>query len=87
MLAISVDHIYSHNVFAASLGTLPYPLLSDWHKQTVKQYNVFSAEKETAIRSVFVVNKEGIITYMNLTFDAQKKEHYEQVFAELAKLG
>ena len=87
VLAISVDHIYSHNVFAASLGTLPYPLLSDWHQQTVKGYNVLNKEKETAIRSVFVVDKEGVITFINTEFKAQKKEDYEAVFAELEKLN
>lgn len=86
MLGISVDHIHSHNVFAASLGTLPYPLLSDWHKQTVKSYNVFNEKGETAIRSVFVVDKEGIINYINTSFKADKKEDYEAVFSELEKL-
>jgi peroxiredoxin len=87
VLAISVDHIYAHNVFAASLGTLPYPLLSDWHQQTVKHYNVLNKEKETAIRSVFVVNKEGVLTYINTSFKAQKKQDYEEVFSELEKLN
>ncbi len=86
MLAISVDHIYAHNVFAASLGTLPYPLLSDWHKQTVKKYKVFNQESETAIRSVFVVDKAGSIQFSNTSFDAKKKEDYEEVFSELKKL-
>ena len=85
-MAISVDHIHSHRVFAASMGTLPYPLLSDWHKQTVKQYQVFNQKGETAIRSVFVVNKTGGITYLNTSFKADKKEDYEAVFGELEKL-
>lgn len=74
-------------MFSASLGKLPFPLLSDWHKQTVKDYGVFNAEKEIAIRSVFIVDKQGVIRYMNLTFDASKKEHYEEVFIELQKLN
>ena len=85
-MPISVDHIHSHRVFAASMGTLPYPLLSDWHKQTVKDYKVFNEKGETAIRSVFVVNKEGILTYINTAFKADKKEHYEAVFTELENL-
>jgi peroxiredoxin len=73
-------------VFSASLGTLPYALLSDWHKETVKKYNVFDAEKEIAIRSVFVVDKEGKITFMNTKFDAHNKNHYQEVFTELEKI-
>jgi peroxiredoxin len=68
------------------MGTLPYPLLSDWHKQTVKRYNVFNEKGETAIRSVFVVNKDGIITYLNTSFKADKNEDYEAVFSELEML-
>lgn len=86
VLGISVDHIHSHRVFAASMGTLPYPLLSDWHKQTVKNYEVFNEKGEVAIRSVFVINKVGVITYINTSFKADKKEDYEGVFDELAKL-
>lgn len=86
ILAISVDHIYSHQVFNASLGMLPYPLLSDWHKQTVKDYGVFDQKKETAIRSVFLVNKQGIIQYINTSFDAAQVEDYEEVFKQLERM-
>ncbi|MCT8137794.1 redoxin domain-containing protein [Anaerobacillus sp. CMMVII] len=85
-MAISVDHIHSHRVFAASMGTLPYPLLADWDKQTVKSYNVFNEKGGTAIRSVFIVNKDGIIMYINTSFKADKKEDYEAVFQELEAL-
>jgi peroxiredoxin len=86
VLGISVDHIHSHRVFAASMGTLPYPLLSDWDKQTAKDYKVFNEKGEVAIRSVFVVNKQGVITYLNTSFKADNKENYETVFIELEKL-
>ena len=86
VLGISVDHIHSHRVFAASMGTLPYPLLSDWFKETVKSYYVFNEKGGTAIRSVFVVDKTGVITYINTSFKADKKEDYEAVFNELEKL-
>ena len=68
------------------MGTLPYPLLSDWHKQVIKDYKVFNEKGGTAFRSVFVVNKEGIITYLNTSFKADKKEDYEAVFSELEKV-
>ena len=86
VLGISVDHIHSHRVFAASMGTLPYPLVSDWFKETVKSYYVFNEKGGTAIRSVFVVDKTGVITYINTSFKADKKEDYEAVFNELEKL-
>jgi peroxiredoxin len=87
VLAISVDHIHSHRVFAASMGTLPYPLLSDWHKKTVNDYHVYNAKGEVAKRSVFVVDKNGVITYLNTSFKADKQEDYEAVFSELERLA
>jgi alkyl hydroperoxide reductase subunit AhpC len=68
------------------MGTLPYPLVSDWQRQTIKDYLVYNEKGGVAIRSVFIVNKEGVITYINTSFKADKKEDYEAVFSELGKL-
>jgi peroxiredoxin len=86
VIGISADHIHSHRVFAASMGTLPYPLASDWQRQTIKAYKVYNEKGGVAIRSVFVVNRDGVITYINTSFKADKKEDYEAVFSELEKL-
>lgn len=80
MLAISADHVYSHNVFDASLGTLPYPLIADWHKRAIRDYGVLNEEDGTAKRSCFVVNKEGSITFVKGSFNARLPEDYEAVF-------
>lgn len=85
-MAISVDHIYAHNVFAASLGMLPYPLLSDWHKTTAKDYGVLNEEDQVAERSVFLIDKDGIIRYMNTTFDANDRDQYLDVFKQCKDL-
>ncbi|OZM57213.1 hypothetical protein CIB95_07045 [Lottiidibacillus patelloidae] len=87
VIAISVDHIYAHNVFAASLGTLPYPLCSDWHKNTCQSYGVFDEKNLVAKRSVFIIDMNGIIRYKNEDFDANDKNHYDLVFSELRKLN
>ena len=47
---------------------------------------MFNEKGENAIRSVFVVDKTGVITYINTSFKADKKEDYEAVFNELEKL-
>ncbi|KGM46379.1 hypothetical protein NP83_00540 [Neobacillus niacini] len=69
------------------MSTLPYPLASDWQRQTIKDYKVYNEKGGVAIRSVFVVNRDGVITYMNTSFKADKKEDYEAVFSELEKLA
>ena len=47
---------------------------------------MFNEKGQNAIRSVFVVDKSGVITYINTSFKADKKEDYEAVFNELEKL-
>ncbi|AQQ55291.1 hypothetical protein B0X71_19120 (plasmid) [Planococcus lenghuensis] len=86
-MAISVDQIHSHNVFSASLGTLPYPLLSDWHKTTVKDYGVFDEENEIAIRSCFLIDKQGQIAYQNTNFSASNPEDYKRLLEACENLS
>ncbi|TYR73598.1 redoxin domain-containing protein [Rossellomorea vietnamensis] len=87
ILAIGVDHIFSHNVFEASLGTLPYPLLSDWHKETVKKYGVFHEKDEVAIRSCFLIDKKGEIVYKDVDFNPRNQKVYEGLLKECGKLS
>jgi peroxiredoxin len=86
VLAVSVDHIYALNVFHASLGMLPYPLLSDWHKLTAKAYGVLDVNMGVAKRSVFVIDRDGVIRYRNLEFKAQEPGHYEETLKQLELL-
>lgn len=86
MLAISVDSIHSHRIYQSSLGSLPFPLLSDWFKEAVKMYGVFNEEKHIGKRSTFVVDKEGILQFVNTSFDARDQSHYDEVLTVLEKL-
>lgn len=86
VLGISVDQIYSLNVFEATIGTLPYPLLSDWHKSIVKKYDVYNEKDEIAIRSCFLINKQGELVYKNEAFVADKKDDYDAVYEACQQL-
>ncbi|GIM47981.1 hypothetical protein DNHGIG_35300 [Collibacillus ludicampi] len=83
VLAVSVDHIYALNVFNASLGMLPYPLLSDWHKRSAESYGILDVNMGVAKRTVFVIDREGRIRYQNLEFKAQVPGHYEETLRQL----
>ncbi len=85
VLGISVDGTFVQKAFAAA-NNIPYPLLSDFNKEAVKVYDVLRPEfahgmKGVAERSVFVIDKNGIIKYVEVTptpgdqvnFDAIKK--------------
>jgi alkyl hydroperoxide reductase subunit AhpC len=86
VLAISVDHIFALNVFNASLGMLPYPLVSDWHKTTAEAYGVLNTDDLVAKRSVFIIDKQGILRYQNLEFKALESRQYEEAMDQLELL-
>ncbi len=71
ILGISVDGVFVHKAFAAA-NKITYPLLSDFNKDVIKLYDVVRPEfafgmKGVAERSVFVIDKEGIIRYVEVT--------------------
>ncbi|SDO11642.1 AhpC/TSA family protein [Alkalicoccus daliensis] len=86
VLGISVDHIYAQNVFETTLGTLPYPLLSDWRRKAVKSFGVFEEEDGIAKRSCFLINKEGKLVYKNEAFKADDSEHYKELLTACDQL-
>lgn len=59
VLGISVDSVPCHEAWAKSLGTVTFPLLSDMHRRACRAYGVFSEERNTAERAVFLIDKEG----------------------------
>jgi len=86
VLAISGDHIWAHRAFARSLHGLPYPLLADWGMHVTRLYGVHSPERDCPIRTAFVIDREGIVQFVNATFDPRDPGHYAQVLEVLEKL-
>lgn len=64
VFGISVDSEHSHKEWVKSLGGLPFPLLSDFHKKMSEAYGVLNAEEGTSRRGTFIISPEGIIKYM-----------------------
>lgn len=68
VLGISVDSEYSHLAWlqtdreSGGLGDLKYPLVSDLTKKISLSYNVLT-EAGTALRGLFIIDKQGIIQY------------------------
>lgn len=67
VLGISVDSEPTNTAWAKSLGGLDYPLLSDFwpHGEVSKKYGVLRAEG-IAERAVIVIDKEGIVRYIDV---------------------
>ena len=69
VLGISVDSVPSHVAFAKSLGGIQqYPLLADFHPKgdVSRKYGVYIDEKGHCERAIVVVDKEGIVRYIDV---------------------
>jgi peroxiredoxin len=71
--AIAVTATFSQVAFAKHLG-VPFPLLSDWDRRTSAaygvQYDVWREHDGLAKRSLFVIDRGGIIRYRWVIDDA-----------------
>src|SRR5439155_7693067 len=87
---ISVDTFFALKAFADKEG-LTFPLLSDFNKQTIRDYGVFNEDmiglKGIAKRAVFVIDKDGVVRHKEVLDDARNEPDYEKVFASLAALS
>ncbi len=63
ILGISVDSPFANKRFAEDLG-VTYPLLSDFQRTVSRLYGVLDEERGVARRTTFVLDKEGIIRYI-----------------------
>jgi peroxiredoxin Q/BCP len=86
LLAISGDHLWAHKAFARSMDGLPYPLLADWGMNVTKLYGVHNAERNCPIRTTIIIDREGVVRFINPEFNARDPGHYAQVLEELARL-
>ncbi len=86
LLGISGDHTWAHKAYADSLGGLPFPLLADWGMNVVRLYGVHNPERNAPKRSVFVIDREGVVRFKNTAFDARDPGHYAEVLEQIAAL-
>jgi glutaredoxin-dependent peroxiredoxin len=87
--AIAVTATFSQMAFAKHLG-VPFPLLSDWGRETCGaygvRYDVWKEHDGLAKRSIFVIDREGIIRYRWVTDDALETPVIEDALEALASL-
>lgn len=86
VLGISTDNAPSNDAFLKSLGGLSYPLLSDFypHGAVALRYGVLRDGGVTE-RALFVVDKEGILRYIDI-HDINEKPDNEEVLSILRKV-
>ena len=83
-----MDSRPSLNQFSGGLGNLTFPLLADFwpHGAVGQAYGVFNDERGNDARSVFIVDREGVIQWTKVYEPGNLPEHAE-LLAELAKIS
>jgi peroxiredoxin len=75
IFGISTDSKWSHKAFSEQLG-LEYALLSDYQRKVSEAYGVLRPEGYTN-RAVFVIDKEGVIRYIDVTSPGEQPDQNE----------
>jgi peroxiredoxin (alkyl hydroperoxide reductase subunit C) len=86
LLAISVDSVYSHKVWADREG-YDFPLLADFwpHGAVAQAYGVFNSDRSFANRGTFLVDRAGIVRFaeMNMPGEARDQDAWRKAVASL----
>jgi len=85
VLGISGDYVFSHHEWAKH-HNLQFPLLSDHDHSVAKMYGSYSEGTGFNKRTVFLIDKNGVVRYVNLEFKAGEPKDYEALQDALAKL-
>jgi len=91
VIGISVNDPFSNKGFAEK-NRLPFPILSDYNREVIKAYGIESHNfaglrgYSVAKRSIFVLDKAGIVRYMWVSEDPTVEPKYEEVEQALEKI-
>ena len=91
VVGISVDSPFANKAFSSQNG-LQFPLLSDYSRETVKAYGVVLNDfggltgYTAAKRSVFILDKDGIIRYAWITDNPGVEPDYDALTKAVASL-
>lgn len=86
LLGVSVDSVPSHMAWAKSMGGLSFPLMSDFwpHGEVARTFGVLT-DRGFAERAVFLIDKAGIIRYIEIV-DPAVLPDTNKLFAALKAL-
>ena len=89
VLGVSVDTFFALKAWADA-EKLTFPLLSDFNKSVIRQYDVTNPDmiglKDIAKRAVFVIDRNGTVKHREVLEDARNEPDYGKVRQALASL-
>ena len=87
VLGLSSDPTASLKAWAGSLGGIGYPLLADFwpHGEVLRAYGLLNEERGTARRAAIIIDKEGIIRWIN-TYEPGKIPTPDELLAAIEQV-
>ena len=89
VLGVSVDSFFALKAWGDQ-NQLNFPLLSDFNKDVIGKYGVVNPDmiglKNIAKRSVFVIDKSGVVRHREVLDDARNEPNYNAITQSLASL-
>ncbi|MEP7214696.1 MAG: peroxiredoxin family protein [Anaerolineaceae bacterium] len=82
VLGINTNGLGSHAKFHER-DHYPFPLVSDFHGETVKAYGMWDADEKKAKRGVVIVGPDGNVQYLLPHFNPGNLVAFEEVFGAL----
>ncbi len=85
VLGVSGDYVFSHHEWA-KFHKLQFPLLSDHDHKVARLYASYNEGAGYNKRTIYLIDKEGVVRYVNLDFKAGDAADYNRLREELTKL-
>ncbi|MBI4547565.1 MAG: peroxiredoxin, partial [Ignavibacteriae bacterium] len=85
ILGISGDYEWSHHEWA-KYHNLPFKLVADHHHEVAKTYSSYNPDYGYNKRTVYIIDKRGKITYIDLEYKARDLSSFEKLKEALKKL-
>jgi peroxiredoxin len=86
LLGISTDSPFSHENWAKSVGISHYPLLSDIHRTTSRDYGVYWPDWNANVRATFLIDPQGTIRFVE-RYGRGELPDPDKMLAEIKKLS
>ena len=88
VLGISANALFSQKAFV-DFAKINYPLLSDRDGKVMQSYGVYDEPRKLAKRSYIIIDKEGVIKYLNIRPTNTEKDllSTEQLLSEVKKVN
>jgi peroxiredoxin Q/BCP len=85
VLGISGDYVFSHHEWALH-HNLPFKLLSDHSHHVAKLYGSYNEDSGFNKRTVFVIDRTGIIVYSDDQYDTRSDDSFNKLQEAIGKI-